>query len=101
MSLLVQIGALSGALSFLGTIIGALAMWRKSKAEAAKTGADAASVLTGSALSIVEDLRGELRSARAEIGALRRHLSAVERLLREQGIPTPDLDWPPSRNGAA
>lgn len=101
MATLLQIGAALGGLSFLGTIIGALAVWRKSKAEANKAGADAASVLTDSALSIVEDLRVELRSARAEIGALRRHLSVVERLLREQGIPAPEFDWPPHRNGVA
>ena len=94
MNLLVTVLSLLGGCSFVGTGIVALANRKKVRGEAAKAGADAAAVLTESALSIVDDLRGELVSARAEIRALRRHLGVVERLIREQGLPVPDLDWP-------
>lgn len=86
--------ALSGC-SFIGTIAVA---WMQRK----KVGADAASVLTGSALQIVEDLRTELKGARtelretrAELHAVRRHMGVLEVLLRERGVPVPELAWPP------
>lgn len=94
MSLLLQIGAVLGGLSFVGGIITAVALWRKTKA-------DAASVLTDSALSIVTDLRGEIAVTRQEMRALRSHISRLEVLLRQHGVPIPDFDWPPPRNGVA
>jgi hypothetical protein len=100
-NVIVTLLSLLGACSFIGTGIVAWANRKKVRGEAAKAGADAAAVLTGSALSIVEDLRGELRSARAEIRALRSHLGVVERLLRSQGTPIPEFDWPPRTNGVA
>lgn len=99
MNVVVTLLSLLGACSFIGTGIVAFANRKKVRGEAAKAGADAAAVLTESALSIVEDLRGELASARAEIRALRGHLGVVERLLRGQGLSVPEFDWPPPRNG--
>lgn len=96
MSVLVTVLSVLGGCSFIGTITVAV-MQRK------KVGADAASVLTGSALQIVEDLRtelkgarSELRETRAELGAVRRHMGVLEQLLRERGVPVPELTWPPS-----
>ena len=95
MNWIAVLSVLSGC-SFIGTL-GVAWMQRK------KVGADAASVLTGSALQIVEDLRTELKGARselketrAELHAVRRHMGVLEVLLRERGVPVPELAWPPS-----
>lgn len=101
MNHVVTILVVIGACSWIGTGIVAFANRKKVRGEAAKAGADAAAVLTESALSVVADLRGELASAREEIRALRRHLGVVERLMREQGVSMPEFDWPPHRNGVA
>lgn len=88
---------LSGC-SFIGTL-GVAWMQRK------KVRADAASVLTGSALQIVQDLRAELKGTRAELKetrdeliAVRRHMGLLEVLLRAQGVPVPELPWPPLKS---
>jgi hypothetical protein len=98
-SVLLQIGAALGGLSFVAGIITALAMWRKN-------GADAASVLTDRALraatSSIENLEKQLERTTEELRALRRHMSVLEGLLRQGGVTIPDFDWPPTRsNGAA
>lgn len=104
MTVLLQIGAALGGLSFLGGIITALAMWRKS-------GADAASVLTDRALKAAtssienlekraETLSVQLDRATDELRALRTHLGVLEQLLRQHAIPAPDFVWP-RRNGGS
>jgi hypothetical protein len=98
-SVLLQIGAALGGLSFVAGIITALALWRKN-------GADAASVLTDRALraatSSIENLEKQLERTTEELRALRRHLSVLEGLLRQSGVTIPDFDWPPPhRNGVA
>lgn len=117
MSVLLQIGAALGGLSFIAGIITALAMWRKSKAEATKTGADATSVLTDTALKAAttaiasvqaeaEKLgrqlvktQDELELTRDELHAVRRHMDRLETLLRAQGAEVPNFTWTPRRNG--
>lgn len=99
MNVLVQIGAVLGSLTFLGTLITALAMWRKSKSEEKKTDADVVQVLTGTALTMVEDMRKELAAARTEMQALRSHMGRLETLLRTAGLSVPEFDWPQRRNG--
>ncbi len=98
MSVLLQVGAALGGLTFIGGIITALALWRKN-------GADAASVLTDRALraatTSIENLEKQLASTTAELRALRRHMSALEGLLRQRGVSVPEFDWPPQRNGVA
>ncbi len=111
MSLFLQICAALGGLTFLGGIITALAMWRKSKAEAKKFGADAPQVLTDTALkpaSVVmaelkeqaKELKVELAKTRAELQAVREHMDVLEDLLRLNQIPAPKFVWP-APNGAA
>lgn len=99
----IQFLAVLGGLSFLSTPIVVLLQRRKIKAEASKTGADAAAVLTESAISVLNEvrteakgLRAELGEARAEIRALRRHLTKVESILRVAGLEVPEFAWPPS-----
>lgn len=102
MSWLLQVGAALGGLSFLGGIITALAMWRKS-------GADAASVLTDRALKAnatamenlgqqLEQTQEALEETKGELQAMRRHLRVVEQLLRRHDIPAPEFEWPLRRN---
>lgn len=108
MNTLLQVGAALGGLTFIAGIITALAMWKKS-------GADAASVLTDRALKAattaienveqqaeklgaqLERTQGELEKTRDELRAVRRHMGVLEGLLRQQGVPVPDLDWPQLR----
>lgn len=117
--LLLQIGALLGGLSFIGGLITALAMWRKSKAEATKTGADASAVLTDTALKAAttaiasvqaeaEKLsrqlvktQDELELTRDELQAVRRHMDRLETLLRTTGAEVPAFTWSPRRNGVS
>lgn len=105
MNTLLQVGAALGGLTFIAGIITALAMWKKS-------GADAASVLTDRALKAattaienveqqaeklgvqLERTQGELEKTRDELRAVRRHMGVLEGLLRQQGVPVPDLEWP-------
>lgn len=112
MNLLLQLGSALGGLTFIAGIITALAVWRRAKAEASKTGADAASVLTDTALKSAakaianleqqaEKLGHQLDKTTAELRAVRRHMGVLEDLLRERGVPVPQLSWPPQRNGAA
>jgi DNA repair ATPase RecN len=119
LTLFLQIGAALGGLTFFGGIITALAIWRKSKAEARKAGADAVSVLTDTALKAastaiakveqqaeklghqLERTQGELEKTRDELQAVRRHMGVLEGLLRQQGVPVPELVWPPMRNGVS
>lgn len=104
MSVLLQIGAALGGLSFVAGIITALAMWRKS-------GADAASVLTDMALKAAtssianlekhaEKLSAQLDRTTDEMRALRAHMGVLEQLLRQHQIPAPEFVWP-RRNGVA
>ncbi len=96
MSVLLQVGAALGGLTFIGGIITALALWRKN-------GADAASVLTDRALraatTSIENLEKQLASTTDELRALRRHMVVLEGLLRQSGISVPEFDWQPRRNG--
>lgn len=119
MPLFLQICAGLGGLTFLGTVITALALWRKSKAEANKTGADAIQVLTDNALKAastaidkvekqaeklgqqLERTQGELAKTQNELQAVRRHMGVLEDLLREHRIPAPKLVWPSHSNGVA
>lgn len=109
MTWLLQLGASLGGLSFLAGLITALSLWRKSKAEAAKTGADATSVLTDTALKAAtrsieslekhaEKLSEQLDRTTDELRALRAHMDVVEQLLRQHQIPAPEFVWP-RRNG--
>ena len=103
---LIEVGALLGGLTFIGSIITALALWKKN-------GADAASVLTDRALKAAtnaienleqqaETLGKQLKETTGELQAMRRHLGVLETLLREHSIPAPSFDWPPAhRNGVA
>lgn len=81
--------------SLAGTVAMALLNRRKIRAEASKTGADAAAVLTGSALEMFKEVREELRDARVEIDALREHLEIIQGLLRASA---PQVAVPPFRN---
>lgn len=103
---LIEVGAALGGLTFIGSIIGALALWKKN-------GADAASVLTDRALKAAttsienlekhaEKLGAQLEKTTDELRALRQHMTVLESLLREHSIPAPTFDWPPRhRNGVA
>lgn len=88
----VTILSILGGMSFIGTGIVALSQRRKVRA-------DAASVLTDSALKIVKDLRTELEETRSEMHALREHLGGLENLLRQRGLPVPQFRYSPPRNG--
>lgn len=110
MSWLLQVGAALGGLTFIGGIITALAMWRKS-------GADAASVLTDRALKAateaigqveqqaaklgaqLEKTRDELEKTQDELRAVRSHMVVLEGLLRARDIPVPQFTWTPRKNG--
>lgn len=92
----IRVLSVLGGLGFVGAIITALSLRSKVRAEAEKTGADAASVLTGSAMSLVEAVQADLKETQQELRALRRHLGVVEGLLRVNGIPVPEFAWPPS-----
>ncbi len=86
-----------GGLSFIGTLITAVASRRK-------VSADAVQVLSQTAAELVNPLRIELGHARVEIAGLRqgmtelgRHLDRVEEVLRHHQIPVPDrppIRWP-------
>lgn len=110
MTLFLQICAALGGLTFLGGIITALAMWRKAKAEAGKTGADTIQVLTDNALkaasSAIENLSKQLEQTqealtetRDELQAVRRHMGVLEQVLRQHQILAPEFVWPSRRNG--
>lgn len=87
-----------GAGGFPLTIIGALVWRRKIKAEAAKTGADAAAVLTGSALEMVKEARDDLKEVRAELAnvldAIHTYTETIQDLLRQEA---PQVSIPPFR----
>lgn len=105
MTLLLQISAALGGLTFVGGLITALALWRKTSAEARKIGVDTASVLTDTALKAatrsIENLEKQLESTSDQLRALRRHMTVLEGLLRQSGVSVPEFDWPPYRNGVA
>lgn len=95
------ISSVLGVGSLPVTIIVAFALRRKIRAEAGKTGADAAAVLTGSALELLQrvqdeaiGLRAELKEARAEMDAMREHMDTIQGLLR---AAAPDVPIPPFR----
>lgn len=78
------------------SVIVAWALRRKIKAEAGKTGADAAAVLTGSAMELLQrvqdeaiGLRAELKEARIEIDAMREHMDTIQGLLRAAAPEVP------------
>lgn len=88
------LAALGGGGGIVSTAT-ALLNRRKIRAEASKTGADAAAVLTGSALEMFKEVREELKEARIEIDALREHLEIIQGLLRASA---PQVAVPPFRN---
>lgn len=96
-----------GGIGFVGTIVTALAMRRKVRADATKAGADAAKVLGDTAASLVTEVRADMAELRSEhrteinemhgeILALRRHVGVLEGLLRRHGIPVPEFARPPT-----
>ena len=104
----VAILAALGPASLLGTLLNTYLQRRKLRAEEGKTDADAAQVLSRTAADLVEPLRRELQATRKElsdtrdeISAMRTHLTAVEGMLRQNGIPVPPFRWPtyPTANG--
>lgn len=112
MSVLLQIGALLGGLSFIGGIITALSMWRKSKADATSVLTDTALKAATSAITNIElqaeklgaqleKTRAELETTQDELRAVRRHMGTLETLLRAQGAEVPKFTWSPHRNGVA
>jgi DNA repair ATPase RecN len=102
-----QVAAGLGGLTFIGGIITALALWKKN-------GADAASVLTDRALKAattaienveqraeklsqqLEKTQDQLERTQHELRAVRRHMGVLEALLRDRGVPVPELVWPPA-----
>jgi len=81
---------------------------RKIRAEAGKTGADAAAVLTGSALELLQrvqdeaiGLRAELKEARVEIDAMREHMDTIQGLLRQAAPQVPIPAYRPPRLAVA
>ena len=106
MSTFLQFCAALGGLTFIATPITAVALWRKSKAEAKKINVDAASVLTDSALKVLtsvdrraEKLGLQLEETQDELRAVRSHLIVLEGLMRAHDVPVPPFVWPPQRNG--
>jgi chromosome segregation ATPase len=112
LTLLLQISAALGGLTFLAGLITALAIWRKSKSEAKKIDVDAAAVLTDSAMKVLtsveqraeklgrqlEATQEKLDETQDEMRAMRRHMGVLEDLLRARGVPIPEFQWP-QRNG--
>lgn len=107
MNWLVTALASLGGCGFIGTTIVALLNRRKIKAEASKTGADAAAVLTGSAMQLLErvqsesiGLRRELIEARAELDnmlvAIRAHTEKIQEVIDQQapGVAIPAFRYP-------
>lgn len=92
----IQVLSVIGGLGVPAAVVTALAMRRKVRAEAGKTGADAADVLTGSAMSYVTEVRADMAELQQEMRALRRHVGVLEGLLRVNGIPVPEFAWPPT-----
>lgn len=108
MNWLVTIPSVLGAVSFLGTIFVALSNRRKIQAEAGKTGADAAAILTETALKAAEKsiaqvekqatkLMAELEGAQTKMHALQEHMEVLQDLLRSAGIAAPTFRYPPLR----
>lgn len=94
--------------SLVGTAAMALLNRRKIRAEAGKTGADAAAVLTGSALELLQrvqdeaiGLRAELKEARVEIDAMREHMDTIQGLLRQAAPQVPIPAYRPPRLAVA
>lgn len=109
---LIQLAVAGGAGSLLTTAVTSFSQRRKVSAEASKAGADAASILTDTALKAAttsienleqqaEKLTKQLERTTEELQAVRRHMGVLEGLLRQQGVPVPELVWPPPRNGIA
>lgn len=103
----IQVLAVIGGGGLPVAVLTALVMRRKVRADADKTGADAAEVVATASAGWVKDVRAdmdkmrelhqqEMQRVRAEVLALRRHVGALEGLLRVNGIPVPDLAWPPA-----
>jgi hypothetical protein len=80
---------------------------RKIKAEASKTGADAAAILTNTALESAaksiaaverraEKVSAELDKAIVQIQALSEHVEELHDLLRNAGIQAPPFRFPPT-----
>lgn len=72
----------------------------KIRAEASKTGADAAAVLTGSAMQLLERVQAELVETRADLDAVlvavRNHTETIQALVDEQapGVTVPPFRYP-------
>jgi uncharacterized membrane protein len=106
-NIVVTILSVLGGCSFIGTGIVAVSQRRKVRA-------DAASVLTDSAMKVLtsveqraeklgrqlEATREKLDETQDEMRAMRRHMGVLEDLLRARGVPIPEFRWP-QRNGIA
>jgi uncharacterized membrane protein len=106
-NIFVTILSILGGCSFIGTGIVAVSQRRKVRA-------DAASVLTDSAMKVLtsveqraeklgrqlEATREKLDETQDEMRAMRRHMGVLEDLLRSRGVPIPEFRWP-QRNGIA
>lgn len=108
MTSFLQVCAGLGGLTFIGTIITAIAMLIRSKAGATKTGADTIQVLTDNALKAastaianLEKQLGqtvdELAKTRSELQGVRQHMDVLEQLLRQHQIQAPQFVWPMSK----
>lgn len=71
------LGAIAGLLTALGALYGGIAVWRTSKATAAKTNADIQQ-------ETVTWLRDELRAVRSDVSQLRTDLDAEQKHSRAQ-----------------
>lgn len=98
---LIQILTGLGGLAGLAALAAALMQRRKIQAEAEKVGADAAQVLTQTALGMLTLAKQESESVRAELAALRHHVGLLEGLMRGHNITPPPFVWPQHSNGVA
>lgn len=102
---LLQLAVAGSAGGLLTNVVRSLSERRKVSAEATKTGADAQAILTDTALKAatrsIESLERRLEQTTTELQAVRHHMGVLEVLLRQRGVPVPDMAWPPQRNGVA
>jgi hypothetical protein len=97
----IRVLAALGGLGFIGTVAVAFMQRGKVKAEAGKAGADAASVLTSTAISMLGAVQADLTACRKELSALRQHVGRLETALRVNGLPVPEFvhPFPNTNNG--
>ena len=113
---IVSLGGLSGVAALANTILGRRKLYADARAKIAesdKTDADAADVIAKAAAGLLNPLTTQLQATerrlattnqklddtQREMAALREHLSSLERLLRDNGIPAPPFAWPRVGNG--